>query len=192
MGRKGFYFDMTSCIGCRTCQMACKDKNNLKVGIVFRRVRNFETGAYPNPNSYNYSSTCNHCANPKCVEGCPTGAMYIAEDKTVQHNSDKCIGCRYCVWNCPYGVPQFDKEIGKVRKCNMCKDLTDKGDNPACVDACVMRCLKWGDLEELKAVYGNASVSDLPILPKSSITNPLILIRPKTIAMQKDFRQKEV
>lgn len=192
MGRKGFYFDMTSCIGCRTCQIACKDKNNLKVGIVFRRVRNFETGVYPNPGSYNYSSTCNHCEFPKCVEGCPTGALYIAEDKTVQQDKAKCIGCRYCTWNCPYGVPQFDPEIGKVSKCNMCKDLTDNGENPACVDACVMRCLKWGDLDKLRETYGGESINSLPFIPNSKITNPAVIIKPKSIAKTNDFRQKEV
>ena len=192
MARKGFYFDMTSCIGCRTCQIACKDKNNLDTGIVFRKVITFETGVYPAPGVYHYSSTCNHCENPKCVEGCPTGAMYIAEDKTVQHNPDKCIGCQYCTWNCPYGVPQYNAKIGKVSKCNACKDLTDRGQNPACVDACIMRCLHFGDLDELEKLYGGGTISELPILPPASETNPSIRIKPKAIALNKNFREKKV
>lgn len=193
MTQKGFYLDMTSCIGCKTCQIACKDKNDLKVGTIYRRVRTFELGVFPNPRFYHYSGTCNHCANPKCVEGCPTGAMHVAEDKTVQHNAERCIGCRYCTWNCPYAVPQYIEEIGKVGKCDGCKDLRDKGENPVCVDACVMRCIEWGDLEELKAKHaGEELTSDLPILPSSNTTKPSLLIRPKAVAKRKDYRLKEV
>lgn len=192
LAKKGFYFDMTSCIGCRTCQIACKDKNNLEVGIVFRKVTTFETGVYPEPGVYHYSSTCNHCENPKCVEGCPTGAMHIAEDGTVQHNADKCIGCQYCTWNCPYSVPQYSAKTGKVSKCDSCKDLRDKGENPACVDACVMRCLHWGDLDELSKTFGSDAVKDIEIMPASSITNPSVLIKPKSIAFDKNFLEKEV
>lgn len=192
MGQKGFYFDMTTCIGCRTCQIACKDKNGLKVGTLFRQVKAFETGAYPKPGVYHFSSTCNHCENPKCVEGCPTGAMHKLEDGIVAHNKDRCIGCRYCIWNCPYSVPQFIEELGKVGKCDFCKDLIDQGENPVCVDACPMRAIQWGELDDLKAKYGSVSTSDLPILPLSSVTNPSTLIKAKTIAKQKDFRLKEV
>ncbi|MHB8073847.1 4Fe-4S dicluster domain-containing protein [Desulfosporosinus fructosivorans] len=192
MGRKGFYFDMTSCIGCRTCQIACKDKNDLKVGTIFRQTRTFEIGVYPTPGVYHYSSTCNHCANPKCVEGCPTGAMHVDADGTVQHDKDKCIGCRYCTWACPYGVPQFIQELGKVGKCDGCKDLRDKNETPVCVDACPMRAIEWGDIEELKVKYGSNTTSDLPILPHSSVTNPSLVIKPKAGALLKDFRKKEV
>lgn len=191
MGRKGFYVDMTSCVGCRTCQIACKDKNNLKVGTLFRQVRTFETGAFPRPGVYHYSGTCNHCENPKCVEACPTGAMHIDTDLTVQHDMNKCIGCRYCTWACPYGAPKFIEELGKIHKCDGCKDLRDKGQNPACVDACYMRALEWGDLDELKAKHSNAT-KDLPILPKSSITNPSTIINPRPVSLQKDFQKKEV
>ena len=191
MGRKGFYVDMTACVGCRTCQIACKDKNNLKVGTLFRQVRTFETGAYPHPGVYHFSGTCNHCTNPKCVEGCPTGAMYIDTDLTVQHDDSKCIGCKYCVWNCPYGNPKFIPELGVVHKCDMCKDLRKQGLNPACADACYMRAIEWGDLDELKAKHPTAT-SDLPILPKSTITTPSMIVNPRVAALQKGFQQKEV
>jgi len=192
MAQLGFYFDMTSCAGCKTCQIACNDRNDLKVGTLFRQVKTFEIGSFPTPGAYHFSSTCNHCENPKCVAGCPTGAMHKLEDGTVGHNKERCIGCRYCTWNCPYSVPQYIEEIGKVGKCDFCKDLIDQGENPVCVDACVMRAIKWGDLDELKAKYGSVSTSDLPILPLSSITNPSTLIKAKTIAKQKDFQSKEV
>lgn len=191
MAQLGFYFDMTSCIGCKTCQIACNDRNNLKVDTLYRQVRTFEVGTFPSPGAYHLSSTCNHCENPKCVAGCPTGAMYKGDNGTVLHNKERCIGCRYCTWNCPYSVPQFIEEIGKVGKCDFCKDLIDQGQNPVCVDACVMRAIKWGDLNELKAKYGSVSTRDLPILPQSTVTNPSTLIKAKTVAKQKDFRLTE-
>jgi len=191
MSQYGFYFDMTSCIGCRTCQVSCKDKNDLKVGTIFRRVKAFETGSYPQPGIFHYSSTCNHCESPKCVEGCPTQALHKLENGIVDHDKNKCIGCRYCTWSCPYGVPQFIEELGQIRKCNMCKDLIEKGENPVCVDACPMRALEWGELEDLKAKHGD-SVSELPLLPVSSVTKPALLIKAKNNAKQKDFKEKEI
>ena len=80
MGKKAFYFNMANCIGCRTCQIACKDVNDLEVGTLFRHVDSFETGAYPSAVLYHYSSSCNHCEEPACVANCPTGAMYIDEE----------------------------------------------------------------------------------------------------------------
>lgn len=192
MGNKGFHFDMTTCIGCRTCQIACKDKNNLKPGALFRQVTTFETGSFPKVGLYHYSGTCNHCQDAKCVKGCPTGAMYHADDGTVQHDKKKCIGCLYCVWNCPYNVPQYLEEQGIVGKCDGCKDLRDKGENPVCVDACIMRSITWGEIEELEGQFNTDSIKDLPILPQSSITTPSLLIKPKTVAFEKDFRRKEV
>ena len=183
MGKLGFYFDMTGCTGCRTCQLACKDKNNLEVGILFRSVQTFETGKNPNPGLYHYSGSCNHCENPKCVDSCPTRAMHVDADGTVQHDKNKCIGCRYCVWSCPYEIPQYIESLGKVGKCDGCMDLRDKGENPACVDACNMRVLEWGDLDELRAKHPGTT-SDLPILPRSAVTNPSLLIKPRTVAFQ--------
>jgi len=190
--RLGFYFDSRACIGCRACQIACKDRNDLGVGVLFRKVSTFETGTYPTAQTYHYSGTCNHCAEAKCVKGCPTGAMHFAEDGTVQHDKNKCIGCRYCVWNCPYGVPQFIKETGIVGKCDSCKDFRENGNNPVCVDACVMRCLDFGDLDKLSAKYGIDLVKKLPILPSADITDPSILIKPKKSALNSQYKERQV
>ncbi|ACL20368.1 anaerobic dimethyl sulfoxide reductase subunit B (iron-sulfur subunit) [Desulfitobacterium sp. LBE] len=192
MANMGFYFNMSICIGCRTCQVACKDKNNLQPGTIFRQVRTFETGSFPKVGLYHYSATCNHCAEAKCVKGCPTGALHFADDGTVQHDKNKCIGCQYCTWNCPYSVPQFIEAAGIIGKCDSCKDLRDKGENPACVDACLMRCLEFGDLDELTADHGPKLVRDLPILPTSSMTNPSLLITPRSHALDPNVQEKEV
>ncbi|ACL19336.1 anaerobic dimethyl sulfoxide reductase subunit B (iron-sulfur subunit) [Desulfitobacterium sp. LBE] len=191
MAQYGFYFDMTACGGCKTCQIACNDRNDLKPGTLFRRVKGFEGGKFPTPWIYYLSITCNHCKEPKCVEGCPTQAMHKLENGIVAHDKSKCIGCRYCTWSCPYGVPQFIEETGQVSKCDMCQNLVEKGENPACVDACTMRAIKWGELDELRAKYGADAVSDLPVLPSSAKTTPSVLIKPKTVALNKEFIVKE-
>lgn len=190
MEKKAFYFDMTSCIGCKTCQIACKDKNDLDVGTLFRKVVSFETGAFPNVKIYHYSTSCNHCSNPKCVSGCPTGAMHIdSKDLTVQHDASKCVGCKYCIWNCPYDVPQFSVKTGVVSKCNMCQDLQEVGQNPACVDACIMRCLTIADIDD--ATQDENLTQNLPILPDSNITNPSVFVKAKPQAFDKNFNKQE-
>jgi anaerobic dimethyl sulfoxide reductase subunit B (iron-sulfur subunit) len=184
MGQLGFHVDSTHCIGCRTCQIACKDKNNLPVGMLFRHVETYEGGKFPDPWAYNLSTTCNHCAEPQCVANCPTGAMFKrAEDGVVLHNKDLCIGCRYCQWSCPYTAIAFVEEEGKVTKCNFCADLLEQKQNPACVDACPMRVLHFGELETLRKQYGGTS--DLAVLPDSKITKPSLLVTAKPVAQKK-------
>lgn len=178
MAQKGFYFNSTVCIGCKTCAIACKDKNNLPVGVNFRRVYSFDGGIFPHPWAYSLSIGCNHCEHPKCAENCPTGAIYKREkDGLVVQDHAKCIGCRMCVWSCPYEAPQYNKEEGKSGKCSGCADLVDQGKNPACVDACPMRALEFGDIEELRAKHG--TLADLNALPNSNITHPSITINAK-------------
>lgn len=175
MPQLGFYYDMSTCIGCRVCQIACKDKNNLKVGVLYRRVYDQESGKYPNPRMDHFSIGCNHCADPKCIKNCPTGALSKREkDGIVLHDRNKCIGCKMCVWSCPYGAPQYKEDEGKVGKCDLCVDLLDKGEKPACVSACVMRALDVGEIGELRKKYG--TVADAKGLPDSGITHPSITI----------------
>lgn len=184
MAKMGFYYNQTLCIGCRTCQVACKDKNDLEVGVFFRHVTDYVVGDYPAPSSYHYAATCNHCENPACVAICPNGATYIdEEDGTVQHNDDNCVGCQYCVNACPYGVPQYIESIFKVHKCDACLPLRAAGEPPACVAACPMRALEFGSIEELRAAHPEA-VNQIAILPDATETNPSVAIDPKASALQ--------
>ncbi|WP_094606745.1 Anaerobic dimethyl sulfoxide reductase chain B [Sporomusa silvacetica DSM 10669] len=178
MTQIGFHYDMSTCIGCRACQIACKDKNNLKVGVIYRQVYDRESGVFPNPRIDHLSLGCNHCANPKCTKNCPTGALYKQDkDGVVLHNKEKCIGCKMCLWSCPYGVPQYNEEEGKAGKCDLCVDLLAKGEEPACVTTCVMRSLHVGEIEELRKQYGNAA--DVKGLPSSEMTHPSLCITTK-------------
>ena len=108
MGRMGFYFDAVNCIGCRTCQIACKDKNALPVGMLFRRVVTVEAGRFPEGSFFHISEGCNHCEDPACVSNCPSGACAKNEQGLVTIDEEVCIGCRSCVMSCPYGQPQYD------------------------------------------------------------------------------------
>lgn len=182
MGQKGFYLDLTTCIGCKTCQIACNDKNNLEAGTLFRQVHEFEGGEFPKPWAYTISLSCNHCAHPKCVENCPARTLTKRADGLVVQDRDKCIGCRLCTWSCPYGAPKYIEKLGKVDKCNGCADLVDKGQNPACVDACLMRALQFGELDELRQKYGNTA--DVKGLPDSQTTQPSLVLKQTKEAMK--------
>lgn len=189
----GFYFNERACSGCRACQTACKDRNDLLVGQIYRQVTTYKIGTYPNATMYHYSATCNHCEKPACIANCPTGAMRKGDDGTVQHDDEACIGCEACVKSCPYQVPFLLTEKKIVGKCDACKPFRDRGLNPVCVDACNMRALEFGDLDELRAKHEGENalvgelVKDLPCLPPSEETDPNTIINPKPAALETDF-----
>ena len=185
----GFYFDMTRCVGCRACQVACKDKNNLEIGTILRFAKTYETGEFPKVDMYSFAGTCNHCENPTCVSACPVGAMYKAEDGTVLHDAEMCVGCQACVKACPYSVPQFVASVTKVAKCDSCAALRAKGQNPVCVDACPSRALDFGKTEDLIAKYGSDLVKDIAILPDSTKTGSNTLIKAKKAAFDENFTE---
>ena len=132
-----FHFNMTKCIGCRSCEVACNEQNGNPADILWRRIGELEAGSYPATQRHYLSMGCNHCLDAECVKGCPVDA-YTKDPITgiVVHSADACIGCQYCVWNCPYSVPQFNPERGVVGKCDMCKGRLEDGFEPACVNAC--------------------------------------------------------
>mgnify|MGYP001822823112 FL=1 len=184
MSRLAFFFDSSACSGCKTCQMACKDKNDLPVGQVWRRVYEVTGGGWKQEGhswiqdvvAYNLSIACNHCEDPVCAKICPTTAIRKREDGIVLIDQSACIGCKYCAWACPYGAPQFNPDKGVMGKCDLCADYLDQGKNPSCVDACPMRALDFGQYDELLRRYGDSS--HLYPLPDPSITQPSILVRP--------------
>lgn len=148
----GFVHNNVDCIGCRACEIACKDKNGLPAGPRFRRVQYVEGGTYPEVYAYKVNVSCNHCAKPACLPACPTGAIFKRQkDGIVDIDSTLCIGCRRCEATCPYGAPQYDPEDGIVKKCNLCVDEIDAGRKPYCVMGCMMRVLDIGDIAKLRS-----------------------------------------
>ena len=184
MSTFGFYFDSSACSGCKTCQMACKDKNNLPAGIRFRRVYEVAGASWDKSDegswihriaAYNISIACSHCDDPACVHACPTKAMHTELDGITLVDPDKCVGCRYCEWACPYGAPQYNHHQGVMEKCNFCRDYILEGKPPACVSSCPMRALDFGPLSQLAEKYGdNRSVFPLP---EPAPTKPAMIIR---------------
>jgi anaerobic dimethyl sulfoxide reductase subunit B (iron-sulfur subunit) len=181
----GFFVDSATCTGCKTCQLACKDYKNLSREVNFRRVYEYTGGAWQaagetwinNVFSYYLSISCNHCEDPACTRVCPTGAMHKrSADGIVALNEDICIGCMSCRMACPYVAPQYDPVKGHMTKCNGCYERLAVGAEPVCVEACPLRALEFGPIDELRAKYGSqASVAPLP---DAKYTTPSLVINP--------------
>jgi formate dehydrogenase iron-sulfur subunit len=155
-----FHFDMTKCIGCKCCVVACNEQNGNPAEILWRRVGEIEGGVYPHTHRHYISMGCNHCLEPTCLTGCPVDA-YTKDGVTgiVRHSADACIGCQYCTWNCSYGVPQYNPERGVVGKCDMCYGRLERGQEPACAAACpedairieVVKVAEWQEHYQVSA-----------------------------------------
>ena len=157
----GFYFDQTRCIGCHTCVIACKDWHDIEgASANWRNVRCVERGRFPHIFVAYLSTSCNHCGKPSCALACPVGAITKRkEDGIVVVDSERCLGksgCEtLCKKACPYDAPQFSEDNdAKMQKCNLCLDRLKEGKKPICVEACPMRALDAGPLDELEAKYG--------------------------------------
>ena len=151
----GMLIDLKRCIGCHTCTIACKVENGTPLGVDWHRVATIggdhldtPSGVYPNLSMDYLPVPCMHCQDAPCQQVCPTAAISKRADGIVLIDQEKCIGCQYCVWACPYGVPQYNAQAGKVEKCTLCAQRIDQGQQPFCVDACVWGARVFGDLND--------------------------------------------
>ena len=165
-----FHFDMSRCVGCQCCVVACNEQNNNPSSVTWRRVGEIEGGVYPQTKRYHLSMACNHCLDPSCLTGCPTDA-YVKDAATgvVKHKAEECIGCQYCTWNCPYGVPQFNPERNIVTKCDMCHARLADGMAPACVGACPEKAIR---IEKVSVAQWREdhTQANAPHVPESALT----------------------
>jgi anaerobic dimethyl sulfoxide reductase subunit B len=145
-----FQHDPSRCIKCYACEVACKQWHSIPAGQVkLRRVEEKASGKYPNVKRVFKSVSCMHCIKPRCIEACPQGAITKrGEDGIVVVDSSKCSGCRACFDACPIQAPQYHPD-GTMRKCDMCLERVEKGQEPFCITACPTKALYWGTLDKV-------------------------------------------
>jgi len=161
--------DVTTCIGCKACQVACSEWNDIRAEV------GTNIGVYDNPTDLSaqawtvmrFSETeengklewlirkdgCMHCADPGCLKSCPSpGAIIQYKNGIVDFHQENCIGCGYCVTGCPFNVPRISKEDSKAYKCSLCSDRVAVGQEPACVKTCPTGAIQFGSKEDMKEV----------------------------------------
>ena len=171
MTRWGMVLDLTRCIGCNACTVACKIENGTPPDHYWARVYTEETGTFPDVQTTYVPALCNHCADAPCVTVCPTGASFQRDDGIVLVNQDTCIGCRACMTACPYAARFYLRKgvleagyhsertafedakweaftEGTVTKCTFCAHRVDDGLEPACVITCPTDARIFGDLDD--------------------------------------------
>lgn len=173
--RYGMVIDLKRCSGCKTCSVVCKVANNIPNDIIWNRVLteggnapDTAGGTWDNPEMQHWPVACQHCENPACTKVCPVGATWKDEQTgIVRQDYDKCIGCRMCMAACPYNARNFnwqtpvrvtganygDAEVpvrpkGVAEKCTLCKERTDRGEEPMCVVCCPAHARIFGDLDD--------------------------------------------
>jgi formate dehydrogenase iron-sulfur subunit len=160
MSRKAILTDITKCIGCLECVSACKREYNLPVEPpkVWQRSDGLSadnwTAVLQKPGKHYIRKQCRHCLDPACASACPVGALHSTDLGPVVYDRDKCLGCRYCMMACPFGIPRYDwdQRVPYVRKCIMCYDRIKDGKQPACTSACPTEATIFGDRDKLLAV----------------------------------------
>ena len=171
--------DTSKCIGCKACESACLEWNNLREEVGFNH------GVYDNPLDLTPESLtvmrfsewinaetqnlewlirkdgCMHCEDPGCLKACPApGAIVQYSNGIVDFDHDKCIGCGYCIKGCPFNIPRLSKVDNKAYKCTLCSDRVAVGQGPACAKACPTQAIVFGTKDEMKA-HAEARIKDL-------------------------------
>ncbi len=149
--------DTTKCIGCLECVAACKKEHELQLDVprVWQRNDGLSaenwTSVLQVQGSHFVRKQCRHCLEPACASACPVGALHTTPEGVVVYEDDRCLGCRYCMMACPYGIPRYDwdERVPYVRKCIMCYDRIKDGKQPACTQACPEDATIFGNRDEL-------------------------------------------
>jgi formate dehydrogenase iron-sulfur subunit len=184
------YIDTSTCIGCKACEVACKEWNDLKT-LPTTQTGTYQTLPTLNADFWNlirFNETefdgglawlmrkdqCMHCADPGCLKACPApGAIVQYSNGIVDVNPENCIGCGLCETGCPFDVPRFHAKTGKMAKCTLCVDRVETGLEPACVKSCPTGCLHFGTKEDM-VTLGNARVKQLQAtgFPQAALYDP--------------------
>ncbi len=163
MNSTGVLIDTTKCVGCRTCQTECKKAHNLPLddnatglcatALCYVYMKNVSVD--PNQQVLKpIKRQCMHCNHPGCVSACTVGALHKLPNGPVVYDSSKCIGCRYCMYACPFGIPtfQWDQQFSLISKCDQCIARQTTGQIPACAAACPAKAITFGQRTELLTI----------------------------------------
>jgi formate dehydrogenase iron-sulfur subunit len=169
--RMGFFTDTSLCIGCKACEVACKEWNQIPDSIEGLTGMSYDNTVDLGANTWRHvqfieqptqiededgfrwlmsSDVCKHCTSAACLDVCPTGALFRTEFDTVVVQADICNGCGYCIPACPFGVLERREGDGRVWKCTLCYDRLKDGSEPACAQACPTNSIQFGELEDLR------------------------------------------
>jgi anaerobic dimethyl sulfoxide reductase subunit B (iron-sulfur subunit) len=210
MPQLAFFVNSDACSGCKTCQVACKDKNNLAAGLHWRRVYEVAAGSWQKKGDawtstvavYNLSVACHHCAEPVCGKQCSVDAIWKRHDGIVLLDQQRCTKCNKCRADCPYDAIRYEAATNTVSKCDFCVDRIDAGQPPACVTACPNRALDFGELGDLRSRTGVppvASAGGTPALldrvfplDDPAVSRPALVIKPHRHATLVQERGPEV
>jgi formate dehydrogenase iron-sulfur subunit len=167
--RMGFFTDTSICIGCKACEVACKEWNAVPEDGLSLSGMSYDNTVALGASTWRHvafiekpadaaegvrwlmsSDVCKHCTESACLDVCPTGALFRTEFGTVVVQDDVCNGCGYCVPACPFGVIARREEDGQAHKCTLCYDRLGTGLEPACAKACPTKSIQFGPLDELR------------------------------------------
>jgi len=154
--RWGMVVDLRKCIGCQACTVACINENQVPAGHFRTIVSNYEIKQNDQISNATLPRLCNHCDDPPCIPVCPVQATYQRNDGIVVVDSDRCVGCAYCVQACPYDARFINPKTKTADKCTFCVHRVEAGLLPACVETCVGGARIFGDLKD-----PNSEVSQL-------------------------------
>ncbi|MGH2451412.1 MAG: 4Fe-4S dicluster domain-containing protein, partial [Candidatus Limnocylindria bacterium] len=146
--RLGFLIDQRRCIGCHACTVACKQEQDVPLGVFRTWVKYIEKGEFPNTRRHFTVLRCNQCDDAPCIEICPTTALFRREDGIVDFDTSRCIGCKSCMQACPYDALYVDPIEHTAMKCNFCAHRVDVGLKPACEIVCPETAIVSGDIDD--------------------------------------------
>ena len=172
--RYGFVLDQDQCIGCHACTVACKEENEVPVGVFRTWVKCIEKGQFPHTGRHFGVMRCNHCDAAPCIEICPTAALFRRANGIVDFNGNRCIGCKSCMQACPYDALYIDPNTNTAAKCNFCAHRVEANLKPACVIVCPTQAIVAGDLDDR-----NSKVNRMIAAGKVSVRKPQKGTQPK-------------
>lgn len=171
--RAAFVFDQELCTGCEACRVACGIENGGGRDTGWRQVTTLNPRRHPALPTRHLSLACNHCDRPACLIGCPAAAYRRdAATGAVLLDEERCIGCRYCSWVCPYDAPRYDEHAGVMRKCTFCAPRLAEERAPACAQACPTGALSHAPREAVRAEPRLAGLPSLGLGPALVATAP--------------------